>query len=488
MRIGLNSVRNLNVIGFIFILFNIQAQQIEDLTVDKEVMIFLKKNFKELQNFQLGLYTPEEDNQVYLDSIEYSPWLVADFNNDGLDDLFVAGRIKKEPVCYLIIDRIDDGKSEELVDGDEFVDDVAKEDESVDAETLESKNDSNAEQENIKVGKKEKKKKLKESEKENTIDDDEFVDDDTDKPEDNEEAEEEMSETDKLVAEIRQKENEKREKKLKEDNKKLQKESEKIEKERRKAAEKEQKEKQKTKQDEQKYLDGLFGKEGSETNYKKRSPSDSKAPFSLFPVIPKRIQADFHIPQIEETRSNQLIVYKQFTTEQKTIVKKGVPVKEPKYFSDYYKMGFVRKDTFVFHLDNIVEYNPKPKVSSIKFVQIHHYCQHGACPDYKVKVDSSGVMILQNIKNTEKETGYYKARCPKETVKEIFDLIKYLKLSSNDQTFGESSADEMLTLFVEMNEGKPIKIVDYSLAGTYGLESLYDKILKLYSEVEWIKF
>lgn len=78
------------------------SQAFDEFTLDKEVSIFLKKTFDELKNFELGIKCPEEENQWYLDSLEYSPWYVGDFNGDEIPDLFVTGTKKKEQVSYLI--------------------------------------------------------------------------------------------------------------------------------------------------------------------------------------------------------------------------------------------------------------------------------------------------------------------------------------------------------------------------------------------------
>ena len=52
------------------LLFPIYSQDFEDFTIDKEVIIFLKKQFKDLKDFQLGIKVKNDDNQLYLDSIE----------------------------------------------------------------------------------------------------------------------------------------------------------------------------------------------------------------------------------------------------------------------------------------------------------------------------------------------------------------------------------------------------------------------------------
>ncbi len=93
--------------GFIIVLLwfvtNLHAQYFDDFTIDKEVSIFVKKEFNSLKNFELGIKCPEEENQWYLDSMDYSPWYVGDFNQDKLPDLFFTGQEKKVQTHYLIL-------------------------------------------------------------------------------------------------------------------------------------------------------------------------------------------------------------------------------------------------------------------------------------------------------------------------------------------------------------------------------------------------
>ncbi len=87
---------------FIFF-YSLSSQTFDEFTIDKEVIIFAKKEFKELKNFDLGIKCPEEENQWYLDSLEYSPWYVGDFNGDEILDLFMTGQEKKDQANYIIL-------------------------------------------------------------------------------------------------------------------------------------------------------------------------------------------------------------------------------------------------------------------------------------------------------------------------------------------------------------------------------------------------
>ncbi len=54
----------------------IYSQDFEDFTIDKEVIIFLKKQFKDLKDFQLGIKVKNDDNQLYLDSSHHQQSLL----------------------------------------------------------------------------------------------------------------------------------------------------------------------------------------------------------------------------------------------------------------------------------------------------------------------------------------------------------------------------------------------------------------------------
>ncbi|MFN8278999.1 MAG: DUF6438 domain-containing protein [Saprospiraceae bacterium] len=295
----------------------VQSQGFEDFTVDKDVSIFLDKNFSELKNFQLGIKGFNDDNQLYIDSIDYSPWFVGDFNDDGLLDLFVQGYKRKENQAWLIM-----------------------------------------------------------------------------------------------------------------------------------------------------------------------ATEDPKA-FNLHEVKPTLVEGDLNFPVIEETKNGPLIIYKQFMTKKTTKMVKGVEVTFPKNYNSWYGMGFLRKDTLIYRHNAIIEYNPNPSHSPIRFMQIHRYCQFGGCPDYKLKIDSSGGMILQNIRNTELEPGVYKANCDADQYRILNNMLNYLRLPESDKRYGDRNADHVITIWIKRMDGTEKKIMDFDLQGTLGLIQLYDQIEEIRKKTLW---
>lgn len=303
-------MKKLLLLGTLFILLNnSHAQDLDEFTLDKEVIVFVKDQFKELKNFNLGVRVPFEDNQLYLDSLEYSPWFVGDFNDDGLSDLFVTGTEKKQNISFLILAK-DDGK------------------------------------------------------------------------------------------------------------------------------------------------------------------------YTYEEVRPYEVKADIVIPFIEETKKGPLIVLKQYATKQTKVIKRGKELLEPRVFSNYYKLGLVQKDTLVHRFGHLIEFNSKPENKKFRFVQLHSSCQFGGCPDYKIKVDSVGNMLLQNIKNTREEPGFLQSVCDDTYYNELKNISRYLRVPSPKHTFGKSeSADQFITCYIVWEDGSSIQITDYEKGGTYGLAALYELVL-----------
>jgi len=304
---------------FLYLLYGaaIVAQPYEEFTLDSEVKTFLDKNFSDLKSWDLGVKLRNSDNQLYLDSIEYSPWHVADFNDDGLLDLFVQMYKRKENRTLLIM-------------------------------ALEE------------VG-----------------------------------------------------------------------------------------------------------------------------TYNVLEVEPVKKVGDLHIPFVEETQEGPLIIYKQYATEQTSRTKDGVEIKYPKNFNTYYSLGFLKKDTLIYRFDRLMEYASKPNLSGFKYVQMRSYCQFGGCPDYILKVDSVGNMILQNIKNTALDPGYYKAVCDPDLFRNLQLRVKYLQLPKTEMKFGDNTADKVITMIIAFSDGRTYKVLDYSTEGTLGLKGLYDYMEEIRTTTLW---
>lgn len=309
------------IIAILFILTNVcLSQNFDDFTIDKEVSIFIKEKFESLRHFDLGIKCPHEENQWYLDSLEYSPWFVGDFNKDNISDLFITGHEKKDQTHYLIL-----GKDE----------------------------------------------------------------------------------------------------------------------------------------------------------------LDDQTSFELIQVNPSKKRGDLIIPFIEESKNYLFLIFKQFKTSTTTIVKDGQEIRLPKNYRDYYKLGLMKKDTLIYQFGNFIEFNSQKETKPIRFLQIHVFCQFGGCPDYRMKLNSDGQMVLHNIKNTEEELGKYTAVCEPEILEQLLALSSYLPLKKQLDKFGEDSADKTVTMVIEYEDGSYRSWYDYEQGASLGLTRLYEMMIQAKKAAEW---
>jgi hypothetical protein len=299
------------------------AQTFDDFTIDKEVSIFVKKEFKSLKNFELGIKCPEKENEFYLDSMEYSPWYVGDFNNDKMADLFFTGQEKKDQAHYLILGI------------DEY---------------------------------------------------------------------------------------------------------------------------------------------------------DELATYSLLPVYPYKNKGNLVIPFIEERRKEPLIIFRHFKTDVRTEMRNGKEVRVPRTYQDHFKLGLIKKDTLVYKFGGIVEYNLFAKPKDIRFIQFHAFCQYGVCQDFKLKIDSARNMILQNIKGTPEETGFYTSYCDQKLFTDIFDLCNYLKIDRPNQTYGNPSADKVYTMLIQYQDDSYATWYDYEGGASLAIRHLYELLLKAKHLSVWERY
>lgn len=300
-----------------------RAQSFDDFTLDKEVSVYMKKNFESLKNFQLGIKCPHEENQWYLDSLEYSPWFVGDFNGDGISDLFATGQQKREQAHYLVM-----GQDE-------------------------------------------------------------------------------------------------------------------------------------------------LEEQGST---------------QVIRIFPPKERGDLVIPFIEETRQGLYIVMKQFKTTTSTITRDGKEVRLPRTYRDEYKMGLMKKDTLVYRFGHIIEHNQRPDQRPIRFVQMHSFCQFGGCPDFRLKVSSTGEMILHNLTNTAEAAGKYTAVCEPEILDKLFALANFLKVNKALEKFGDDSADKTVTMIIQYEDESFKSWYDYEQGATLSLLRFYELMLEAKSAADWTAY
>ncbi len=216
-----------------------------------------------------------------------------------------------------------------------------------------------------------------------------------------------------------------------------------------------------------------------------KNEEDETSTFTLIQVTPPKIKGNLQIPFIEETKKGNFIIFKQFETNVKTIVRDGQEIRLPKTYKDYYKMGLIKKDSLIYRFGDLVEYNPNPDSRQIEYIQVHFFCQFGGCPDFRMKIDEFGQMLLHNISNTTEEPGMYAAACDPDALEQIFALANYLRLDKSLQKFGEDNADKTITTVIQYKDEKYKSWYDYEQGASLGMIRLYEMLLKAKESASW---
>ena len=148
------------------------------------------------------------------------------------------------------------------------------------------------------------------------------------------------------------------------------------------------------------------------------------------------------------------------------------------------------KSKLTFKFDSFVEYNPEPKSYNIEKIEFSTTPCMGQCPIYNFEINedksakfSSELFYasrdwknVKYLKTTISENEY-------NDLKSILNYIDFVKL--NDDYNVNWTDDRSSILKITYNNGKVKTIKDYGLLGTYGLQRVYEMIIKLKTTHNW---
>lgn len=142
-------------------------------------------------------------------------------------------------------------------------------------------------------------------------------------------------------------------------------------------------------------------------------------------------------------------------------------------------------DTLIYKFDCFIEYNPFPKKYLIDRVEFSTSRCMGTCPVFEMTIDKK--MNAKFIaKEFNQKSGSFKTVLDTASFNHLMNLICYIDFPLLDYMYSvdwEEDQTANLTIYYDVN--KVIKIIDYGLVGTFGLEKLYDVFFEMRKKQQW---
>jgi len=165
----------------------------------------------------------------------------------------------------------------------------------------------------------------------------------------------------------------------------------------------------------------------------------------------------------------------------------------------------LRKDSIVYHLGHLMEFNPHPKPKHIKRIEYEATGCLGHCPMFNMQINEAKEAVFlaklfnYNRKNEQKRRknglksypqmkGVYKGKIKDKDYQHLLELINYTNLNDNENrgsfiTTGSSKA----ILKIIYDDNQVFEISDYGKNCNYALKTIYYQIESLRLSQKWKK-
>ena len=128
--------------------------------------------------------------------------------------------------------------------------------------------------------------------------------------------------------------------------------------------------------------------------------------------------------------------------------------------------------------------NTPKNTNKIKEIHFEATSCYGSCPAFELKLTSTGIFDYFGKKNTNYK-GRKKGKLAFKEVEELFGLIEYVNVKDLKNHYYINATDNpsgILKVFFENGDVK--EIYDYGRSGTYNLEVIYDKLMKISDNIK----
>jgi Domain of unknown function (DUF6438) len=146
-----------------------------------------------------------------------------------------------------------------------------------------------------------------------------------------------------------------------------------------------------------------------------------------------------------------------------------------------------KEKKIVYKFDGFVEFNPKPDKLDVREIDFSTSGCFGSCPIFDLKISANRRAVF-NAKAHNKITGRFNGTLDAAAFNRLVDTINYIEIFKLKDAYSVPWTDDQgSSLSITFADGRRVKISDYGMIGTFGLENLYEQLLELRNTVKWNK-
>ncbi|WP_411895378.1 DUF6438 domain-containing protein [Winogradskyella sp. A2] len=200
---------------------------------------------------------------------------------------------------------------------------------------------------------------------------------------------------------------------------------------------------------------------------------------------------NYNVIQLSSARN-----YNQFPIYTKLVMQNDVPTIEMyEKGSDFKKMD-IKKTTLVYKNGAFVEYQDKISDYNITKIEFGTTGCFGTCPVFDMTIVPNGKSLFdakyynfsQQLGDREKEEGKFEAVIKPTDFETIVKMMNEINIKDLETSYTVGWTDDQTSkLKVYFADGSFKYVQDYGMQGTRGLELLYEVLLELRFNQEWVR-
>lgn len=145
---------------------------------------------------------------------------------------------------------------------------------------------------------------------------------------------------------------------------------------------------------------------------------------------------------------------------------------------------YEKMDTLIFLFNDFIEYNPNPKSIALEELTFSTSGCFGTCPVFEISLVKERIASFNAIKYND-SNGQFSTIINSVSYNRIIQIINYIDLGKLKTEYAVDWTDDQTGKINFKFSGQDIKVIDYGLIGTFGLEILYNQLFLLRNSQNW---